>query len=172
MSNEKSGISGKVEWELTGPDGKVKGSGVSYNLITDVGDRLYAERGSGVGTPAVPTGMKLGTDTTPVAVAKNGAGSALTTYLAGSNKAFDATFPSFSQSAGAGGVITYKRTYAAGEATSAGAITEAAIVTEVISSDTTSTEAETIARVLLTGIASKGASDTLTITWSHTLLGA
>jgi hypothetical protein len=69
-------------------------------------------------------------------------------------------------------VVSYKRTYAAGEATSASAITECVIVTDSISTDATSTAANTISRVLLTGIGSKGASDTLTITWTHTILGA
>jgi len=69
-------------------------------------------------------------------------------------------------------VATYKRTYAAGEATTASAITEAVIVNDTIATDATSAAAATISRVLLTGIGSKGASDTLTITWTHTILGA
>ncbi|MDH4365427.1 MAG: hypothetical protein OEY70_15235 [Acidimicrobiia bacterium] len=158
-------IVGRVEVVLAGPDGKVKGRCVVENLVTAVGDQLYASRGAGLTSSAVPTGMKLGTGST--AVAKSGAGSALTTYLSGSNKAFDATFPSAT-----GGVASYKRTYAAGEATTASPITECAIVTETISNDDTSTEAETVSRALLTGIGSKGASDTLTITWTHTILGA
>jgi hypothetical protein len=143
------------------------------NLVTDVGDQLYAERGAGIGSPpALPTGMKLGTGST--AVAKSGAGAALTTYLSGSNKAFDATYPQSSQPGGAGTArrITYKRTYAAGEATTASPITEAVIVNETISNDDTSTAGETISRILVTGISAKGASDTLTATWHHDLLGA
>lgn len=158
-------VMGYVEAVLTGPDGAVKGRCVTHNLVTSVGDQLYASRGAGLTSSAVPTGMKLGTGST--AVAKSGAGSALTTYLTGSNKAFDATYPQASA-----GVATYRRTYAAGEATTASPITEVVIVTETISNDDTSTEAETVARALLTGIGSKGASDTLTITWTHTVLGA
>ena len=114
MSNEKSGIKGKVDWVLTGPDGEVKDRGVSYNLITDVGDALYGSRAiaginsNGVSADTQPTGMKLGTGTT--AVAKNGAGAALATYLSGSNLAFDSTFPTEDQSAGTGYVATYKCT--------------------------------------------------------------
>jgi hypothetical protein len=140
------------------------------NLVTQVGDQIYGERGGGVsGAPAAPTGMKLGTGGT--AVAKTGAGAALVTYLSGSNKAFDATFP---QSAlnGSSRRITYKRTYAAGEATTASAITEAVIVNDTISNDSTSTAANTMSRILVTGISAKGASDTLTATWNHDLLGA
>lgn len=140
------------------------------NLVTQTGDQLYGERGAGIaGAVAVPTGMKLGAGST--AVAKTGAGAALVTYLAGSNKAFDATYPQSSLN-GASRRITYKRTYAAGEATTASPITEAVIVNETIANDDTSTAAETISRILVTGISAKGASDTLTATWYHDLLGA
>src|SRR5512139_3856104 len=165
MGTDRSGITGSVTFEPFDENGELIERATTKNLVTDIGDQLYAERGSGVGTPALPTGMKLGTGST--AVAKTGAGAALVTYLSGSNKAFDATWPQSSQPGGAGTArrIQYKRTYAAGEATSASPITEAVIVTETISSDTTSTEAETISRVLVAGISAKGASDTLTVTW-------
>lgn len=140
------------------------------NLVTQVGDQVYGERGGGVsGAPAAPTGMKLGTGST--AVAKTGAGAAVVTYLSGSNKAFDATYPQSSLN-GSSRRITYKRTYAAGEATTASAITEAVIVNDTISTDSGSTAANTISRILVTGISAKGASDTLTATWNHDLLGA
>jgi hypothetical protein len=172
MSNDNAGITGTLVVERFDKDGELLERFEGKNLVTDVGDQLYAERGSGVGTPDLPTGMKLGTGST--AVAKTGAGAALVTYLSGSNKAFDGGFPTSTQPGGAGTarVITYKRTYAAGEATTASPITEAAIVTETISSDTTSTAAETISRILVAGISAKGASDTLTCTWTHSLLGA
>lgn len=170
MSDDASSLSGEVTWELRGPDGELKKKGTAHNLITNTGDQVYAERGAGIGTLAAPTGMKLGTGTT--AVAKAGAGSALTTYLANSHQAFDAGHPASSlPGGGTGRTITYKVTYAAGKATSAGAITEAVIVNEALS-DATSLEAATLSRVLLSGIGSKGASDTLTITWTHTLTGA
>lgn len=175
-STDRAGLSGHVTFERFDADGNLIERATSRNLITDIGDQLYAERGSGVATPDLPTGMKLGTGSTSGgnAVAKSGAGAALTTYLSGSNKAFDATWPQSSQPGGAGTLrrIQYKRTYAAGEATTASPITEAVIVTETISSDTTSTAAETISRVAVAGISAKGASDTLTVTWNHDLLGA
>jgi hypothetical protein len=162
-----AGILGHVVAEMFDEYGNLKARVESKNLITAVGDRLYASRGAGLTTSAVPTGMRLGTGST--AVAKTGAGAAIVTYLAGSNKAFDATFPSE-----AAGVVTYKRTYAAGEATTASPITEAVINTDTIANDnaTTATVANTISRVLLAGIGSKGASDTLAITWTHTILGS
>lgn len=160
-------IVGFVVAELRDEFGNLKGFCKTKNLVTSVGDRLYASRGAGLSTSNLPTGMRLGTGST--AVAKTGAGAAIVTYLSGSNKAFDATFPSE-----AGGVVTYKRTYAAGEATSGSPITEAVINTDTITNDnaTTATAANTISRVLLAGIGSKGASDVLTITWTHTILGA
>jgi hypothetical protein len=168
MSNDKSGISGEVTWELRGPDGNLKGEGKAFNLITTTGDTVYADRGAGVtGAPAAPTGMKLGSGST--APAKTGAGAALVTYLSNSHQAFDGGYPVGATTTGR--QITYRVTYAAGKATTAAAITEAVIVNDAIA-DATSAAGATVARVLLTGIGSKGASDTLTVTWNHTLTGA
>jgi len=158
-------IDGHVLIELFGPDGKLKFRKETKNLVTSVGDQLYASRGAGLTTSALPTGMKLGAGST--AVAKSGAGAALVTYLSGSNQAFDSTFPSATA-----GVVTYKVTYAAGTATTASPITEAVIVTDTISTNATSTAANTIARVLISGVGSKAAGDSLSITWTHTILGA
>jgi hypothetical protein len=167
MAQDPSGITGHVSWELTDENGNVKASGETKNLITQIGDQMYGERGAGITTTATPTGMKLGTGGT--AVAKTGAGAALVTYLSNSHQAFDGTYPQSSLSTGR--VITYRVTFAAGKATTASAITEAVIVNEALA-DATSAAAATVSRVLLTGIGSKGASDTLTITWTHTILGA
>lgn len=160
----KIAIKGHLLIELWDEQGRLKSRVEIDNIVTAVGDQLYASRGAGLTTSATPTGMKLGTGST--APAKTGAGAALITYLTGSNKAFDATFPS-----AAGGVVTYKRTYAPGEATSASPITEAVIVTDTIATDATSTAANTISRALVSGVAAKAAGDTLTITWTHTLAG-
>lgn len=166
LPEDRVGIHGWVIAEWHNEAGELIHRSVQPNLVTAIGDRLYASRGAGLTTSAVPTGMKLGTGTT--AVAKTGAGAALVTYLSGSNKAFDATFPSE-----AGGVASYKRTYAAGEATSAGTnITEVVIVTDTIATDATSTAANTISRALLASPGPKASTDSLTITWTHTLLGA
>lgn len=160
-------IEGILVAELFNEWGELIGGGVSRNLVTSVGDQLYASRGAGLSTSNLPTGMRLGTGST--APAKTGAGAAIVTYLSGSNKAFDATYPQ-----AAGGVVTYKRTYAAGEATTASPITEAVINTDTITNDnaTTATAANTISRVLVTGVAAKGATDVLALTWTHTILGA
>lgn len=167
MNNEDSTfIKGHVIVEVHDEFGELKYRSETDNLVTAVGDQYYAGRAVlSSGLPAQVTGMKLGTGST--APAKTGAGAALVTYLTGSNKALDATYPQAS-----GGVATFRRTYAPGEATSASPITEVALVTETISNDDTSTAAETIARALISGVASKAAGDTLTVTWTHTLLGA
>lgn len=137
-----------------------------------VGTALGAGSAFGTATPQAvqggAKGMKLGTGST--AVAKSGAGAALVTYLTGSDQAFDATYPQGSGTSG-GRVITYKDTYAAGTATTASPITEVVIFLDFLA-DATSSAANTICRALLAGIGSKGASDTLTVTWTHTLLGA
>lgn len=162
-------IEPNVLWEMFDEFGQLKDRGYAHNLITQVGDQMYGERGAGIGSPpASPTGMKLGTGST--AVAKTGAGAALVTFLSASQHAFDATFPSSALN-GSSRRITYKCTWAAGEATTASPITEAALVNEALT-NATSTAANTPARVLLTGIGSKGALDTLAITWTHDLLGA
>jgi hypothetical protein len=156
---------GTLVIELFDKDGNLKNREVQHNLVTAVGDQMYAARGAGIGSPPnAPTGMKLGTGST--AVAKTGAGAALVTFLSASQHAFDATYPQ-----AAAGVATYRVTWAAGEATTASPITEAVIVNESLT-NATSVAANTVARVLIAGVGSKGASDTLMITWTHTLLGA
>lgn len=140
------------------------------NIVTQVGEQMYAERGAGVTSPpAAPTGMKLGTG--GGSAAKTGTGAALTTYLAGSNKAFDSTFPQSSLN-GLTRRITYKRTYAAGQATSTDPITEAVIVNDTIATDATSSSANTISRILVNGITAKLAGDTLTAIWIHEVSGS
>lgn len=157
-----AGYNGK--WAIT-----AVGSATTFSIY--VGTALGAGTAFGTATGesyGTAQGMKLGTGST--AVAKNGAGAALVTYLTNSHQAFDATFPSTSGTTG-GRVVTYKVTYAAGKATTASAITEVVIFLDFLA-DATSSAANTIARALISGVGSKGASDTLTITWTHTLLGA
>lgn len=164
---------GRGSWVIERHDehGNLIERGEGRNLVTQVGDQMYYERGGGISSPpAAPTGMRLGTgaNTGANAPSKTSTGAALATYLSGSNKAFDATYP---QSAlnGASRRITYKVTYGAGVATTTSAITEAVIVNDTIATDATSTAANTIARVAVTGVSSKGSSDVLTITWNNDL---
>ena len=157
-------IRGYVEWALLDASGDVIASGVNENLVTNVGKQAYMERGAGIsGAPAVPVGIKLGTGSTTPAL--SGSGSALSTYLANSGRAFDSTYPQSSLN-GAARRIVYLVTYPAGVATSSSAITEAALVNDNVS-DTTSPTANTLSRVLLTGIPNKAADQGLVVSWFH-----
>jgi hypothetical protein len=159
---DATGVVGRVSWVLTGPDGKVKRRGTSYNTITQVGDQRLGEAAAGVaGAPAAPTGMKLGTGTT--APAKTGAGAAIVTYVANSNQAIGTPTSALN---GVLRRITYTATFAAGKATTAGTITEVALVNDAIATDATSTAANTLSRALLTGLGSKGAADSLALTYT------
>lgn len=166
---EHAGISGIVGWELRDADGNLKSQGEVHNLVTQVGDQIYGERGAGVsGAAAVPTGMHLGTGST--AAAKTGAGAAVVTYLSGSNLAFDGGFPSSALNS-TSRRITYKCTYGPGVATSASPITEVVIVNATIATNSAATAANTMARAIISPGA-KAAGDSLTVTWTHDLLGA
>lgn len=175
MVKDGLSLSGCIELAVFDRADCLKDTRTVKNLITDNGDLYYAQQGITGVSPANPsaptraTGMKLGTGTT--AVAKAGAGAALVTYLSGSNNAFDATYPSTNNlGSGLGVQARYVTTWAAGDSTNS-AITEVVIVTETISSDTTSTAAETISRAVFSAI-NKTASDTLVATWNHLFLGA
>lgn len=168
MPNDGGGIEGVVEWVLTGPDGQVKNKGRAFNIITQVGDRRYAEAGAGLGSPpAAATGMKLGTGATaPAKTGATAAAIAAGTYITNSNQAIGTPT---SNAPATPVVITYTATFAAGKATNATAITEAVLVNDTIATNAASAEANTLSRVLLTGIGSKGASDTLAVTWTHSI---
>jgi hypothetical protein len=166
--HDPAGIVGELTITLTGPDGEIKSREVVHNLITQVGDQFYGERAAGVaGAPAAVTGMKLGTGST--APAKTGAGAALVTYLTNSHQALTGTPASALN--GSARRITYTATWAPGKATTASPVTEVVIINDALA-DATSAAAATIARALVTGIAAKAAGDTLTINWTHDLLGA
>lgn len=148
-------------------DGAVKWHQEIHNLITQVGDQYYGERAAGIaGAPAQATGMKLGTGST--AASKTGAGAALITYHAASNKLFDGGFPASSLN-GASRQIQWKVSWTAGVINGV-ALREAVIVNDA-AIDATSSTANTYARALF-GPMTLGVSDTLAITWSHLLLGA
>lgn len=165
MLNDPGTIKGVVIAELRDADGNLKARCETHNLITSVGDQYYAGRAAlSTGQPAQVTGMKLGTGST--APAKTGAGAALVTYLSNSHQAIDGSYPT-----AAAGVVTWRATFAAGKATTASPINEVVLVTDALA-DATSSAANTICRALLTGIGSKGAGDSLQVTWTHTIAGA
>lgn len=166
---DKAGIRGHLIIEMFDEDGNLKYRVETDNIITQVGDQYYGERAAGIASPpGQVTGMKLGTGST--AVAKTGGGAALTTYLTNSHQAIDGGFPTSSLS-GSSRRITWKATWAAGKATTASPITEVVLVNDALA-DATSPAGNTISRALVTGVGSKGAGDTLAITWTQDLLGA
>lgn len=177
LFDERVGLVGFGVAELFAPDGGRLQAVHFTNLITDAGDLYCAQaiiRGvgpanAGAPSPGVPNGMKLGTGTT--AVAKNGAGGALVTYLTASNVAFDASYAQTSNlGAGLGVTSIFKTTWGAGVATNA-AIAEAAIVNDQATNATT-VAANTYARTVFGSTINKGASDTLAVTWAWKSLGA
>lgn len=168
---ERVGLTGFVEviHERRGADGLIIiERQLRPNLITQVGDQYYGERASGIASPpAQVTGMRLGTGTT--AAAKTGAGAAIVTHITGSNVAIAGGFPTSALS-GSSRRIQWQSVWPAGTATNA-AITEAVITNLTPIGAGAGAAADTISRVVFTAV-NKGALDSLTITWSHDLLGA
>lgn len=165
---EKPHSIGHVVAEIRDEHGNLKSRSEQDNLITQVGDQIFAERGAGIGALAAPTGMRIGTGST--AAAKTGAGAAIVTKVTGGNLAFDATYP---QSAlnGSARRITWRCTYGPGVATSGSNIAEAVLVNDTIASDVATAAANTAARTVFTTLGAKGATDSLTITWTFDLQG-
>lgn len=158
-------VRGMLHVVLTGPDGEVKYDELVPNLVTQIGDQVYGERGAGLaGAPAAAVGMQLGTGTT--APAKTGAGAAVVTFVASSYKALTAAASSALN--GSARRITYSALWAAGEATANG-IAEVVLVNA--NTATAQAAATTLARALLSPVVNKGANDTLTVNWSHDVLG-
>lgn len=160
--------------EVIGEDGTVKQTIPFANLITTAGDEYYIKKAAAgispasLAAPTAASGMKLGSGST--AAAKSSTGAALVTYITASNKAFDSSYPAVAAVGGdAGWSVTYKTTWAAGEATNSN-IQEVVIANDA-GTNATSSAANTYARAVLTAV-NKGASDTLAITWTHTFLGA
>jgi hypothetical protein len=114
------------------------------------------------------TGARLGTGST--AVAKTGAGAAIVTYTSGSNHALASSFPASSLQ-GSSRQEQWQIVWTAGQATASG-LNEVVLTFESPLSDVAGTAANTVSRALLSPVVNKGASDTLTVTWNHQLLGA
>jgi hypothetical protein len=158
---------GTVIAELFGPDGELKQRIEVNNVLTQVGEQMYGERGAGLGgAPAAPTGMALGTGAT--APSKTGAGAAMVTGQSGTAAALGAT--ATSQLSGAGNNprrIIYTQTWAAGTGTANG-LAEVVLqngTAATIPPNTTVTNV--VARALLSPVVNKGAADSLTITWNQ-----
>lgn len=160
---------------LIGPDGGTRQLVPFANTITDAGDTYVAGKIIAAippvspGAPTAASGMKLGTGSTAVNKGA-GTGIALTTYLTGSNAAFDASYP---QTAALGTNLgtnaIYRTTWAAGTATSA-TINEVVIANDA-GTNLTSSAPNTYSRSVFGSVINKGASDSLAVTWNWKALG-
>lgn len=169
LRQDRGGIVGYGMAHLRDGDGHTARIELFANLITDTGDLYYASQaitGVSPATPTAPTlltGMQIGSGST--AASKAGAGAAMGTLLAG--RAFDATYPKTNNLGSGNGVqAVYLTTYPAGVGT--GTIQEATLTNGTIT--TSSTTGTTIARTVFTSI-TKGAADSLAVTWNNLFQG-
>jgi len=168
MRPEHMGIVGWVEVKLIGPDGNLKYHEIGRNLVTDNGDEEIARRIADDATDIV-TGMRLGTGVT--AVAKNGAGANIVTYIATSAEALDAAATFSDKGAGLGFRTTHISTWIAGDITNP-AITETVLTSETPITDAAGVLANVVARFLFAAAIDKQAGDSLKVTWHLDVLGA
>ena len=161
----RMGLRGVVTAVVRGPDGKIKQTLITHNIVTDQGDDFAK---TAFYTAAFSSyGMKLGTATTTAT--KSGAGSFIAAgdYVSGSAQALADSTPKQGASAN---ILQFRRLWAAGEGTDSN-INRVAIVDNTTNSgeaDATGTYAISV----FSGAINKGASDTLTVTWNVTHLGA
>jgi hypothetical protein len=168
LAVENTGMRGCGVAELKDGDGKHKLVVPFVNLITTVGDRYYADRGSLTTPQLTPAYMALGTSTIQPGKSTN-AGIVTAGGLTPGYKAFYGTTPdTIVNPAGAdqGYYVQYVTQWAAGEATGN--------LGEVVITSATSTwaAATCISRAVFGTVIPKGDSDTLTITWNHLFYGA
>ncbi len=158
-------ITGHGTVKVIDADGNVVEERTFTNIITQVGDQYYFERGAGIAAqPAQVTGMKLGTGTTTPA--KTGAGAALVTYLTDSHQAIDSGYPASSLVAPKRR-IQWRTTWAAGKATTSGTnIGEVVMINDTLANATTAA-ANTISRALISPTLAKSSTDALEVTWNH-----
>lgn len=161
-------IAGELEVIVRDRDGTCSRR-VLRNLVTQVGDQYYGERAAGVASPpAQVTGMQLGTGNT--ATAKTGAGSAIATYLVGSDQGLDVDYPT-STLEGTKRRITWQATWPAGTFDGATALAEVVLVNRTLDGSA-ATEQQTIARALISPTETPTSTQEVTVRWHHDLLGA
>ena len=140
-------VRGHVLLELYGPDGRLKETRETDNLVVDAGEAHIADRLSSSPSGAAMGWMAIGTGATAAAFGNTALGAEIDR---------NAT-TSITDSAN---VVTYVGNWAAGDGTNS-AITEAGI----FNAASTGTM---LARAVFAAI-NKGASDTLAITWTVTI---
>lgn len=139
-------IEENVTLELRGPDGELKDRREIHNLITTAGKNAIAEQLLASPGNAKPTHMAIGTGTTAAAAGDTALQTELDrNALTSKNRAAN--------------VVTLVGDWAAGDGT--GAITEAGILNAASGGDLYS-------RAVFS-VVNKGASDTLSISWTYTV---
>jgi hypothetical protein len=135
-----------VRLELRGPDGVLKDTRTITNLVTTVGKNAVASRLASSPGTAVPTHMAIGTGTNAAAAGDTTLQTELDRNALTSNTA-------------TGAVLTMVGDWAAGDGT--GAITEAGVLSAA-------SGGTLFVRAVFSAI-NKGASDTLSISWTLTV---
>jgi hypothetical protein len=139
-----------VQVVVRGADGCVKDTRFAHNLVTDSGCAHIADQLASSQDEAAMSHMAVGTDDTAPAAGNTTLGTEL------DRQALD----SFVQGAGADDhKVVYTASWAAGEGT--GALVEAGIFNDA--------SAGTLLARVVFSVISKGASDTLEITWTLTI---
>ena len=136
------------------------------NIVTNDGDQYYAQEGAGEATAFTVAGNRLGTAITP---ASSKTSTDVTTFLAGSGKAIDATYPRTNDgdadNTGSGiDVVTWRISYATTEGNGNG-ITEGALV------DNITTPTKALTHYEFAASFNKTPSDTLKIFGNHQMNG-
>lgn len=144
MINDQIKATGELQVVLTGPDGKVKESKTIPNLVVTTGKNFIA--GRMVGTPTAMSHMAIGSGTGSAAAGDTALGTELGRV-------------SLTSSTATGAVVTYVGTFPAGTGT--GNVTEAGILNA-------SSGGTLLCRTVF-GLVTKGADDSLSITWTITI---
>ena len=144
MINDQIKATGELQVVLTGPDGKVKETKTIPNLVVTTGKNFIA--GRMVGTPTAMSHMAIGAGTGAAAAGDTTLGSELGRV-------------SLTSGSATGAVVTYVATFGAGVGT--GNVTEAGILNA-------SSGGTLLCRTVF-GLVTKGADDSLSITWTITI---
>ena len=169
--NEKTGITGHISWKLIDASGNIKQQGESENIVTTQGDHYYVDQLSDAGG-SVAQLMVLGTGAGTPAKADTW----VSGYFEG-NGAIAGTAGSvtISTHASSASVLQYVGTFSAGYATQNG-ITRVGLTNMTPAADGNGTPDDSasffIAHGTIDPTVNKGASDTLVVSWYHTVLGA
>lgn len=150
-TSEQQLVEGKIKIELTDENGNIKEVYEKANTFMAVGDAHVADQLDATPSESAMGYMSIGTGASAFTTGSTTLNSEL------DRNALAAGYPE-QQAGGADNDVVYKATWAAGDGT--GAITEAGIFNSSVADAGTMLAASTFS------VINKGASDTLTITWT------